>query len=100
MVEDLADDNTIVMVFISAGNPCGNVLSYQNMCKVAESSKKFGIMVITNEVFDHLTFGKNLSMLMRVVGVVCPYSDSRIFTKKMIGAWLKIGLDSSNYSSF
>lgn len=33
-VEALADDNTIAMVVINPGNPCGNVLTFEHMQKV------------------------------------------------------------------
>lgn len=33
-VEDLADHNTVAMVIINPGNPCGNVYSYQHLKKV------------------------------------------------------------------
>lgn len=33
-VEALADDNTIAMVVINPGNPCGNVFTFEHMQKV------------------------------------------------------------------
>lgn len=34
-VEDLADHNTVGMVIINPGNPCGNVYTYQHLKKVS-----------------------------------------------------------------
>lgn len=34
-VEALADQNTVAMVIINPGNPCGNVYSYQHLEKVS-----------------------------------------------------------------
>lgn len=33
-VESLADDNTVALVVINPGNPCGNVYSYLHLMKV------------------------------------------------------------------
>lgn len=33
-VEHLADDNTVAMVIVNPGNPCGNVFTYQHLAKV------------------------------------------------------------------
>lgn len=34
-VESLADENTVALVVINPGNPCGNVYSYQHLMKVS-----------------------------------------------------------------
>ncbi|CAK9160819.1 unnamed protein product [Ilex paraguariensis] len=49
-VEALADENTVVMVIVNPGNPCGNVFTYQHLKKVAETARKLGMLVITDEV--------------------------------------------------
>jgi tyrosine aminotransferase len=33
-VQALADKNTIAMVIVNPGNPCGNVYTYQHLAKV------------------------------------------------------------------
>lgn len=34
-VEALSDDNTVAMVIVSPGNPCGNIFTHQHLKKVA-----------------------------------------------------------------
>ncbi|XP_058095809.1 tyrosine aminotransferase-like [Magnolia sinica] len=71
-VKALADENTVAMVIINPGNPCGNVFSYQHLAKIAETAKKLGILVIADEVYDHLTFGSNPFVPMGTFGSVVP----------------------------
>jgi tyrosine aminotransferase len=40
-VEALADENTVAMVVINPGNPCGSVYSYQHLQKVGKTSFLF-----------------------------------------------------------
>ncbi|KAJ4729760.1 Tyrosine aminotransferase [Melia azedarach] len=45
-VEALADENTVALVIISPGSPCGNVFPYQYLQKIAETARKLGIMFL------------------------------------------------------
>ncbi|KAI3830623.1 hypothetical protein MKX03_016455 [Papaver bracteatum] len=71
-VEALADENTVGMVIINPGNPCGNVYTYEHLKKVAETAKKLGILVIADEVYGYLTFGSNPFVPMGVFGSIAP----------------------------
>ncbi|KAK6919111.1 Aminotransferase, class I/classII, partial [Dillenia turbinata] len=69
-VEALADKNTVAMVIINPGNPCGSVYSYEHLEKVAKMAKKLGIIVIADEVYDHLAFGSNPFVPVGVFGSI------------------------------
>ncbi|XP_059664202.1 probable aminotransferase TAT2 [Cornus florida] len=68
-IEALADHNTVAMVIINPGNPCGNVYTYQHLNKIAETAKKLKIIVISDEVYGHLAFGATPFMPMGVFAI-------------------------------
>ncbi|KAL5998867.1 Nicotianamine aminotransferase 1 [Asimina triloba] len=83
-VESLADENTIAIVLINPGNPCGNVFTRQHLAKVAETAKKLRILVIADEVYGHLTFGGNPFVPMGVFGSVVPVLALGSLSKRWI----------------
>ncbi|KAI3962061.1 hypothetical protein MKW92_034084 [Papaver armeniacum] len=87
-VEDLADENTIAIVIINPGNPCGNVYSYEHLKKVAETAKRLGIPVIADEVYGHLTFGSNPFVPMGVFGSTVPiFTLGSISKRWLVPGW-------------
>lgn len=90
-VEALADENTVAMVIINPGNPCGSVYSYEHLQKVAETARKLGILVIADEVYDHLTFGSNPFVPMGVFGSLIPVITLGSISKRWIVPGWRIG---------
>lgn len=87
-LEALADQNTVAMVIINPGNPCGNVFTYQHLKKVAETARKLGILVIADEVYDHLTFGNNPFVPMGIFGSIVPVITVGSISKRwMVPGW-------------
>ncbi|XP_021733335.1 tyrosine aminotransferase-like [Chenopodium quinoa] len=87
----LADENTVAMVIINPGNPCGNVYSYEHLQKVAETAKKLGILVIADEVYEHLTFGKNSFIPMGVFSNIVPVLTLGSISKRWIVPGWRVG---------
>ncbi|KAL7219274.1 hypothetical protein ACSBR2_012370 [Camellia fascicularis] len=90
-VEALADENTVAMAIINPGNPCGNVFTYQHLKKVAEIARKLGILVIADEVYDHLTFGSNPFVPMGVFGSIAPVITVGSISKRWIVPGWRLG---------
>ncbi|PON39015.1 LOW QUALITY PROTEIN: Tyrosine/nicotianamine aminotransferase [Parasponia andersonii] len=87
-LEALADHNTVAMVVINPGNPCGNVYSYRHLEKIAETAKKFRILVIADEVYGHLAFGRNPFVPMGVFGETVPVLTLGSLSKRwMVPGW-------------
>ncbi|KAI7990499.1 Nicotianamine aminotransferase 1 [Camellia lanceoleosa] len=86
-VEALADENTVAMAIINPGNPCGNVFTYQHLKKVAETARKLGLLVIADEVYDHLTFGSNPFVPMGVFGSITVITVGSISKRWIVPGW-------------
>ncbi|KAG9447814.1 hypothetical protein H6P81_013942 [Aristolochia fimbriata] len=87
-VQALADSNTVAMVIINPGNPCGNVYTYKHLSEVAETAKKLGILVIADEVYGHLAFGTNPFVPMGTFGSVVPVVTLGSISKRwLVPGW-------------
>ncbi|CAH1444555.1 unnamed protein product [Lactuca virosa] len=90
-IDALADHNTVAIVIINPGNPCGNVYSYQHLKKIAETAKKHKIVVIADEVYGHLAFGQNPFVPMGVFGSMVPVLTLGSLSKRWIVPGWRLG---------
>ncbi|XP_076935363.1 putative aminotransferase TAT2 [Bidens hawaiensis] len=90
-VDALADQNTVAIVVINPGNPCGNVYSYHHLKKIAETAKKHKIVVIADEVYGHLAFGSNPFVPMGVFGSMVPVLTLGSLSKRWIVPGWRLG---------
>ncbi|KAF5787174.1 putative aminotransferase, class I/classII, tyrosine/nicotianamine aminotransferase [Helianthus annuus] len=90
-VDALTDQNTVAIVIINPGNPCGNVYSYQHLKKIAEAAKKNKILVIADEVYGHLAFGENPFVPMGVFGSMVPVLTLGSLSKRWLVPGWRLG---------
>ncbi|KAK6919629.1 Aminotransferase, class I/classII [Dillenia turbinata] len=95
-IEALADENTVAVVIINPGNPCGNVYSYELLEKVAKMGRKLGIFVIADEVYDHLVFGEKPFVPMGVCGSMVPVITIGSISKRWIVPGWRLGWIATN----
>ncbi|KAK3152824.1 hypothetical protein QOZ80_2BG0164060 [Eleusine coracana subsp. coracana] len=87
-VEALADENTVAMVIVNPNNPCGCVYSKEHLAKIAETARKLGIMVISDEIYDHFAFGSKPFVPMGVFGNIVPVVTLGGISKRwMVPGW-------------
>ncbi|XP_057455535.1 probable aminotransferase TAT2 [Lotus japonicus] len=90
-LEALADENTVAMVIINPSNPCGNVFTSQHLKKVAETARKLGICVISDEVYGHVAFGNNPFVPMGVFAQIVPVITIGSLSKRWLVPGWRIG---------
>ncbi|VAI56626.1 unnamed protein product [Triticum turgidum subsp. durum] len=71
-VKAIADENTVAMLIINPSNPCGSVYSHDHLAQIAETAGELGILIIADEVYDHLAFGSRPFIPMGVFGKTVP----------------------------
>ncbi|KAM7503417.1 hypothetical protein LguiB_002321 [Lonicera macranthoides] len=90
-VEALVDDKTVAIVVINPGNPCGNVLTHEHLQKVADTARKLGIIVIADEVYNHLCFGSKPFVPIGVFGSIAPVLTIGTISKRWIVPGWRLG---------
>ncbi|GAB2277984.1 hypothetical protein Dimus_012685 [Dionaea muscipula] len=90
-VEALADHNTVAVVVINPGNPCGNVYSYQHLKKIAETAKKLGVILVADEVYGHLAFRNNPFVPMGVFSSIVPVLTLGSLSKRWLVPGWRLG---------
>ncbi|KAJ0112346.1 hypothetical protein Patl1_02317 [Pistacia atlantica] len=86
-----ADENTVGILTINPGSPCGNVFSYDHLKKIAETAKELGILVITDEVYGHLTFGSKSFVRVGVFAPIVPVITLGSISKRWAVTGWKLG---------
>ncbi|KAM3352151.1 hypothetical protein ACQJBY_023804 [Aegilops geniculata] len=87
-VEAVADERTVAMVIVNPNNPCGSVYSYDHLAKIAETARKLGVMVISDEVYGHCVFGSKPFVPMGVFGETAPVVTLGGISKRwMVPGW-------------
>ncbi|TXG55111.1 hypothetical protein EZV62_020367 [Acer yangbiense] len=94
-VEALVDENTVAMVIVNPGNPCGSVYTRQHLQKDAEiylkTARNLGILVIADEVYEHLAFGSTPYVPMGVFGSIVPVVTLGSISKRWIVPGWRLG---------
>ncbi|CAN1851584.1 Nicotianamine aminotransferase 1, partial [Linum perenne] len=83
--------NTVAIVIVNPGNPCGNVYSHSHLKQIAEIANKLELLVIADEVYGHLTFGSNPFVAMVVFGSVVPVITLGSVSKRWIVPGWRLG---------
>ncbi|XP_051126204.1 probable aminotransferase TAT2 [Andrographis paniculata] len=90
-VEALSDQNTVAVVIINPGNPCGNVYSHRHLKEIAETANRLGIVVIADEVYGHLSFGANPFVPMGVFSSITPVLTLGSLSKRWLVPGWRLG---------
>ena len=71
-LEAARTDRTKVLLFCSPSNPTGAVYSPAQIKEIGEWAAAAGIWVITDEIYEHLTYGSAAQAGPQSIAVLCP----------------------------
>lgn len=87
-LEAIADGNTVAMVIINPSNPCGTIFSHDHLTKVAETAKRLGLLIISDEVYADIAFGEKPFIPMGFFASTVPVLTLGSISKKwMVPGW-------------
>uniref|UniRef100_A0A0C9RQN5 TSA: Wollemia nobilis Ref_Wollemi_Transcript_1586_1735 transcribed RNA sequence n=1 Tax=Wollemia nobilis TaxID=56998 RepID=A0A0C9RQN5_9CONI len=87
-VEAIADSNTVAMVIINPSNPCGIVFSHDHLSKVAETARRLGLLIISDEAYAHIVFGEKPFVPMGCFASTVPVLTLGSISKRwMVPGW-------------
>jgi len=87
-LDAIADSNTVAMVIINPSNPCGTVFTHDHLAKVAETAKRLGLLIISDEVYAHIVFGEKPFIPMGFFASTVPVLTLGSISKKwMVPGW-------------
>ncbi|KMZ60544.1 Aminotransferase family protein, partial [Zostera marina] len=90
-VEAQSDENTVAIVLINPGNPCGTVFSYDHLLKIAKIANKLGIFVISDEVYHGLAFRSKPFVPMGVFASIVPVLTLGSISKRWLVPGWRLG---------
>lgn len=65
-----------------------NFLKFSYFLKIAETAKRLGILLISDEVYNHIVFGNNKFLPMGILGSVTPILTVGSMSKRwLIPGW-------------
>ncbi|KAH9312206.1 hypothetical protein KI387_027241, partial [Taxus chinensis] len=84
----IADSNTVAIVLINPNNPCGVVFSHDHLAKLAETAKRLGLLIISDEVYSPMVFGDRPFVPMGLFATVVPVVTLGSISKRwMVPGW-------------
>ncbi|KAL5797514.1 hypothetical protein ACOSQ2_002334 [Xanthoceras sorbifolium] len=91
-VKALADENTVAILVVNPGSPCGNVFSHDHL-KKQRQQKNLGFWWLLMKLYGHLTFGSNPFVPMGVLGWLVTCDPTGTLQKSKIAEYLKACLN-------
>lgn len=90
-LETIADRNTVAMVLVNPNNPCGVVFSHEHLAKVAETAKKLGLLIVSDEVYAPLVFDHRQFVPMGLFATVVPVVTLGSISKRWLVPGWRLG---------